>query len=117
MTFLQGDLAAPLAPFAPFDLITANLPYIPSGDIAGLAPEVRAEPRLALDGGPDGLELVRRLVAAAPALLAPGGTLALEIGAGQAEETAALCRAAGLTEVQMRRDLGAIDRVVSAIKP
>ncbi|HEY4185897.1 MAG TPA: peptide chain release factor N(5)-glutamine methyltransferase [Polyangia bacterium] len=117
VTFLQGDLAAPLAPFAPFDLITANLPYIPSGDIAALAPEVRAEPRLALDGGPDGLALVRRLVAAAPALLAPGGALALEIGAGQAEETAALCRAAGLTDVQMRRDLGAIDRVVSAIKP
>ena len=117
VTFLQGDLAAPLAPFAPFDLITANLPYIPSGDLASLPPEVRAEPRLALDGGPDGLALVRRLVQQAPALLAPGGALVLEIGAGQATATAALLQAAGFVDVRARRDLGAIDRVVSGVKP
>jgi release factor glutamine methyltransferase len=117
VTFLQGDLGAPLAPFAPFQLITANLPYIPAGDLAGLAPEVRAEPRLALDGGPDGLALVRRLVQQAPALLAPGGALVLEIGAGQADATAALCRAAGFVDVRTRRDLGAVDRVVSGVKP
>jgi len=117
VTFLQGDLGAPLAPFAPFDLIAANLPYIPVGDLAGLAPEVRAEPRLALDGGPDGLALVRRLVQQAPALLAAGGALVLEIGAGQAPATAELLRAAGFEDVRMRRDLGAIDRVVSGVKP
>lgn len=117
VTFLEGDLDAPLAGLPPFDLIVANLPYIPSANIAALAPEVRAEPRLALDGGPDGLALVRRLVAAAPALLVPGGALVLEVGAGQAEQTAALCREAGLADVQMRRDLGAVDRVVSAKKP
>ena len=117
VTFLQGDLDAPLRPFAPFDLIVANLPYIPTGDLPALAPEVQAEPRLALDGGADGLDLVRRLCAAAPSLLAPGGALALELGAGQAPAVAAFCREAGLVDVQLRRDLGAIERVVSARKP
>jgi len=117
VTFLAGDLGLPLAPFAPFDLITANLPYIPTGDLPALAPEVRAEPRLALDGGADGLALVQRLIQQAPPLLAPGGALVLEIGAGQSTATAALLRAAGFIDVRMRRDLGAIDRVVSGVKP
>jgi len=117
VTFLEGDLGEPLMAFAPFDLIVANLPYIPSAEIAALPPEVRAEPRAALDGGPDGLDLVRRLVAAAPALLAPGGALALEVGAGQAPAVAAICLAAGLADIQQRRDLGSVDRVVSARKP
>jgi release factor glutamine methyltransferase len=117
VAFLEGDLAAPLAPLAPLDLIVANLPYVRAGDIPGLAPEVRAEPRLALDGGADGLDLVRRLVAAAPALLAPGGALALEIGVGQAAETARLCAAAGLTDVRVVLDLGRIERVVSGVRP
>jgi release factor glutamine methyltransferase len=116
VTFLEGDLEVPLQPHAPFDLIAANLPYIPTRDLAGLAPEVRAEPARALDGGADGLTLVRRLVAAAPALLSPGGALVLEIGAGQAAETARLCAAAGLVEVRVRRDLGAVERVVSAVR-
>jgi release factor glutamine methyltransferase len=117
VTFLEGDLDVPLRAHAPFDLVTANLPYVATGELAGLAPEVRAEPALALDGGPDGLALVRRLVAAAPALLAPGGALVLEIGAGQARATADLCAAAGLGDVRVRRDLGQIERVVSAVKP
>jgi release factor glutamine methyltransferase len=117
ITFLEGDLESPLLAHAPFDLVAANLPYIPAGDIAGLAPEVRAEPALALDGGPDGLDLVRRLVGATSRLLAPGGALVLEIGAGQARDTAALCEAAGLTDVRIRRDLGEIERVVSAVRP
>jgi release factor glutamine methyltransferase len=116
VTFLEGDLEAPLLAHAPFDLVTANLPYVAAGDLAALAPEVRAEPRLALDGGADGLDLVRRLVAAAPRLLAAGGALVLEIGAGQARATADLCVAAGLTDVRVRRDLGQIERVVSAVK-
>jgi release factor glutamine methyltransferase len=117
ITFLEGSLEAPLIPHAPFDLVTANLPYVRSADLAGLAPEVRAEPVSALDGGADGLDLVRRLVAASPALLAPGGALVLEIGLGQAAETARLCAAAGLVDVRVRRDLGEIERVVSAVRP
>jgi release factor glutamine methyltransferase len=116
ITFLEGDLEAPLRAHAPFDLVTANLPYVPARDLASLPAEVRAEPAMALDGGPDGLVLVRRLVTAAPALLAPGGALVLEIGVGQAQETAALCRAAGLTDVRVVRDLGKIERVVSAVR-
>jgi release factor glutamine methyltransferase len=117
VTFLEGDLEVPLIPHAPFELIVANLPYISTGELGGLPPEVRAEPARALDGGADGLALVRRLVAAAPALLAPGGALALEIGAGQAQETARLCAAAGLADVRVRRDLGSVERVVSAVRP
>jgi release factor glutamine methyltransferase len=117
VTFLSGDLDAPLGAHAPFALIAANLPYIPTGDLAGLPPEVKVEPALALDGGPDGLVLVRRLVAAAPALLSPGGALVLEIGDGQAGATAALLREAGLTDVQTKRDLGGVERVVSGVKP
>ena len=116
VTFAEGDLAAPLAAHAPFSLLAANLPYISSGDLAALPPEVRAEPILALDGGPDGLALVRRLVAAAPALLAAGGVLALEIGAGQAAATAELLSGAGFSDVRTRRDLGGVDRVVSGVK-
>ena len=115
VTFLEGNLAEPLRAHGPFDLIAANLPYVRAGDIAGLAPEVRSEPWLALDGGDDGLDLVRALVAAAPELLAPGGALVLEIGEGQAAATAALCRAAGLEDVRARADLGGIDRVVSGL--
>ncbi|HEY4393373.1 MAG TPA: peptide chain release factor N(5)-glutamine methyltransferase, partial [Polyangia bacterium] len=64
-----------------------------------------------------GLALVRRLVAAAPALLASGGALVLEIGAGQALATAELLGAAGFADVRGRRDLGGIERVVSGVKP
>jgi release factor glutamine methyltransferase len=117
VTFVEGDLGAPLAAHAPFSLIVANLPYIPSGDLASLPADVRSEPMLALDGGADGLDLVRRLVADAPALLAPGGVLALEIGAGQAEATRALLAAAGFTDVQARKDLAGVERVVSGVKP
>jgi release factor glutamine methyltransferase len=116
VTFVEGDLSAPLAAHAPFSLMVANLPYIPTGDLASLPPDVRTEPALALDGGPDGLDLVRRLVADAPALLAPGGALALEIGDGQAEATRALLQAAGFTDIQTRRDLAGVERVVSGVK-
>jgi release factor glutamine methyltransferase len=117
VTFVEGDLEAPLVPHAPFDLIVANLPYIPTGDMAALPPDVKTEPALALDGGADGLALVRRLVAVAPGLLAPRGALALEIGAGQAEATAALLEAAGFTDVATRRDLAGVERVVSGARP
>lgn len=82
--FLQGDLLAPVAEAGQFDAIIANPPYIPSAEIASLGPEVRDyEPRLALDGGPDGLRVVDRLIEQAEGLLAPGGDLILEIGSAQ----------------------------------
>lgn len=97
----------------PFDMIVSNPPYIPSGEIGGLQPEVaRFEPRLALDGGGDGLDAYRAIIPRLPALLRPGGGFALEVGAGQADAVAALARAAGLGEVDVQVDLAGIGRVV-----
>lgn len=82
--FRLGDLLEPVASETPFDAIVSNPPYIPSGDIPGLEAGVRDyEPHLALDGGPDGLTLVSRLIEQAVPLLKPGGHLILEIGTAQ----------------------------------
>jgi release factor glutamine methyltransferase len=98
----------------PFDLIVANPPYIPSGDIAGLAREVRDhDPRLALDGGADGLDAYRALAPEIARLLAPTGRFFLEVGAGQAQAVARLAAAAGLVDLATHRDLAGIERVVS----
>jgi release factor glutamine methyltransferase len=111
---LLGDLFAAVPEGERFDLVTANPPYIPSAEIATLDADVRDyEPRRALDGGPDGLDLVRRIVATAPDYLTPGGVLALEIGHDQAERTEALLRERGFRELQRRRDYGGHERVVS----
>ncbi len=112
---LEGDLLAPVAARAPFSLIASNPPYIPSADVEKLPAEVRQEPRLALDGGADGLVVIRRLIAEAPPLLAPGGALALEVGAGQAPSVAALFAADGRYEAaSVAKDLAGIERVVSS---
>ena len=98
-----------------FDLVASNPPYIPSADIAGLAPEVRGhDPRLALDGGADGLDAYRRLAAVAARRLAPGGLALFEVGAGQAGAVAALLGEAGLAALPPRADLGGVMRVVAA---
>lgn len=113
----EGDLLAPVAARAPFALIVSNPPYIPSDDVAALAPEVRSEPMLALDGGEDGLDVVRRLIADSPPLLADGGALVLEIGAGQADAVVALFAADGRYEAaSLTKDLAGIERVVAARK-
>lgn len=100
-----------------FDLILANPPYIPSAEIEALAPEVaRHEPRLALDGGPDGLDAYRALLPRIRALLAPGGRFALEVGKGQANAVWALIDQAGLAPLDTRADLAGVDRVVTGRK-
>lgn len=112
LTLQHGDWGEGVA--GPFDLILSNPPYIPSEDIVGLAPEVaRYEPRMALDGGPDGLDAYRRIVAALPGLLAPGGVFALEVGRGQAEAVRRLAEAAGFETATPRLDLQGIARVVT----
>ena len=109
--FLVADWASPLA--GRFDLVLSNPPYIRAGDIPALMPEVvRHEPASALDGGADGLDAYRTIVAALPALLAPGGRAILELGQGQRDEVAALATAAGLTVIGARPDLGGIDRAL-----
>jgi release factor glutamine methyltransferase len=110
-----GDLAAPLAGDPPYDVLVANLPYIPTAELETLSPEVRAEPRGALDGGADGLDLIRRLVAAAPAQLRPGGLLVLEHALDQHDRVAALLAASGAFEpAAMRADLAGHPRVTYA---
>ena len=96
----------------------ANPPYIVSAEIATLAREVRDfDPRAALDGGADGLAAYRRIVTDAGRLLAPGGFLMLEVGAGQADAVSALAGTAGLTAIAATADLAGIPRVVSARYP
>jgi release factor glutamine methyltransferase len=113
--FVACDLAAALA--GPFDLIVSNPPYIASGDIATLAPEVRLfDPRLALDGGTDGLSAYRAIAAAAPALLATEGSLVVELGVGQAEPVAAIFDAVGLVPSAPYPDLNGVPRVLIASK-
>ncbi|MCU0945239.1 MAG: peptide chain release factor N(5)-glutamine methyltransferase [Rubritepida sp.] len=109
--FLAGDWGAALA--GRFDLVLSNPPYIARGEIATLMPEVAAhEPASALDGGPDGLDAYRAILAALPGLLAPGGRAVLELGAGQAAPVAALARGAGLAVHGLREDLGGIPRAI-----
>lgn len=121
VAFAESDLFASVPPGTregSLDLITGNPPYIATGEIPTLMPDVREfEPRLALDGGPDGLDLVRRIVEEAPRWLAPGGVLALEIGAGEAPDTRALFEARGFSDVRADRDYGRIERVVSGVWP
>jgi release factor glutamine methyltransferase len=93
-TFLHGDLAAPLGRFAPFDGLAANLPYVPTAAIPQAPDPVAFEPSLALDGGPDGLALYRRLIAMLPALLAPGAPVVFEAAPGTIEPLAGLVAAA-----------------------
>ncbi|MSP50218.1 MAG: peptide chain release factor N(5)-glutamine methyltransferase [Alphaproteobacteria bacterium] len=107
--FQAGDWDQGLV--GPFDLILSNPPYIPSREVAGLAPEVSLfEPRRALDGGSDGLDAYRALAPAAARLLAPRGCAVLELGGGQIGAVAALMATAGLAEIERRRDLAGIER-------
>lgn len=111
----EGDLLAPVAARGPFALIVSNPPYIPTAEVATLAVEVRKEPMAALDGGTDGLDVIRRLVHDAPPLLEPGGALALEVGAGQAPSVAQLFASDGrYAAATVATDLGGIERVVAA---
>jgi release factor glutamine methyltransferase len=108
----EGDLYAPVASEPPYDVIISNPPYIESEIIATLEPEVRSEPRMALDGGMDGLDFYRRLCAGLEASLLPDGIVAFEVGAGQASAVEGLLRAVGMTNVVVRKDYGDIERVV-----
>lgn len=107
-----GAAATPFRVPAEFDVVTANLPYVRSGDLAGLPPAVSREPALALDGGPDGLVQVRRLLDLLPGRLALTGIAFLEIGADQGEAivTAAVERLPGWS-CSVSRDLGGRPRV------
>ena len=119
---IQADLlkggAEALADYAPLDAILSNPPYIPTGVIRELSPEVKQEPAAALDGGEDGLIFYRAILRDYPRLLKPGGQIFLEIGYDQGEALPALC-AKYLPEasVSVLRDLGGNQRVVHITLP
>ncbi len=114
--FIACDYAS--GAHGPFDLIVSNPPYIPSGEIAGLSIEVREhDPRLALDGGADGLDAYRAIIPAAFALLSAGGLLIVEVGQGQHAAVAELMAAAGFTlQDAPKTDLGGVVRAVTGRK-
>lgn len=109
VAFAAGDLLGAV-PNVRFDAVLSNPPYIPDGDRPGLPPDVRDhEPPGALFAGADGLDVYRRLI---PQAAAAAPLVAVEVGAGQAEDVAALMRAAGLGSVEVRADLAGVGRVV-----
>jgi release factor glutamine methyltransferase len=109
--FIESDLFENIP--GRFDLIVSNPPYIPTGELSGLAPEVRMEPRLALDGGEDGLELIKKIIPQAAEHLLPGGALFLEAGPEQMPAIRALLETHGFTGIALRKDLAGRDRVIS----
>ena len=111
--FLRGDWLDPVVGET-FDLIVSNPPYLAEAERSGLAPELAHEPERALFSGPDGLDALRRIVAGAGGLLAPAGGLVVEIAPGQEAAVLGLCRAAGLEEASVHRDLGGRPRAIAA---
>ncbi|MGE5235349.1 MAG: peptide chain release factor N(5)-glutamine methyltransferase [Acidobacteriota bacterium] len=111
VTFACGDLARHLR--GPFHLVVANLPYIPSAQLAGLAPEIRGhEPRVAFDGGIDGDELLRALVVDLPRLLGPAGLALMEVGPGHAALLEPALHRVGLAIRETVTDLSGVARVI-----
>ena len=113
VSFVESDLFAAFA--EKFDLIVTNPPYIKTGDLAGLAPEIYGhEPLSSLDGGADGLEFYRRIAEDARAHMREGACLMAEIGADQAESAVAVFSEAGFTAIEIIQDLSNRDRVLKA---
>ncbi|MFY0524084.1 peptide chain release factor N(5)-glutamine methyltransferase [Archangium gephyra] len=117
VTVLQGSLYAPLPLDARFDVVASNPPYIATAEIPTLSAEVRREPHMALDGGPDGLVLIRKVIAGARRVLKPGGLLAMEIGETQGDAVKALLQAAGFDDARVEKDLERRDRLAFGTQP
>lgn len=119
ISFRRGNLLRPLEMgmlHATIDLLIANPPYVPKGDIAKLQREVRREPRMALDGGRDGLTFVRKIIHDAPSCIVKGGAIILEIGAGQADAVHRIVRDCGQYEsMEISKDFAGIERRVTAV--
>lgn len=116
VSFRQADLLGGFEA-ASLDLIISNPPYIPSVDCDTLQPEVLCEPRLALDGGPDGCDLYRRIAAGAKNVLVPGGKLMMELGIGESPYLSSLLADLGYQDIRIRKDYAGIDRMILAVNP
>ncbi len=116
--FFQGDLFAPLPDEirGRVNMLLSNPPYVAASEIDTLEPEVKDfEPLSALSGGPDGLDFIRKIIDQAPAFLAPGGLLLMEMGYGQAKEVKALAEGSGAyNDIEIIRDYGKIERILKA---
>ncbi|HWL09092.1 MAG TPA: peptide chain release factor N(5)-glutamine methyltransferase [Planctomicrobium sp.] len=113
VTLLVGDLFEPVSSESRFDVITSNPPYVQQGEIAELAPDIRDhEPHLALDGGPDGLDVIRCLASQSPKFLKPGGWLMFELSPEQASAGMEILKQNGFNNVGVKNDLSGQARVV-----
>jgi release factor glutamine methyltransferase len=117
VTVLEGDLFQPVPQGARFDVVVSNPPYVKSGEIPTLQREVQREPRAALDGGADGLDVIRRIADAAHAALKPGATLAVELGDGQGNAVNDILMRAGYRDVRVEKDLARLDRLAFGREP
>ncbi|HVW93857.1 MAG TPA: peptide chain release factor N(5)-glutamine methyltransferase [Devosia sp.] len=115
LSLRQGSWCEPLMADEIFDAVVSNPPYVETDIIGQLAPEVGSfDPRLALDGGEDGLEAYRAIAAGLPGHLRPGARLMIEIGSEQGIEVGALLSTAGFSQIDIKKDLAGLDRVVVA---
>lgn len=116
--FCRGDLFDVFSneQCSPFSLIVSNPPYVPTAEIAGLSPEVRGEPMLALDGGGDGLDIIKNIISRAPEFLCSGGSLLLEADPRQMERIKSLLLQAGFVNIQTNKDLSGKERVIGGKK-
>ncbi|MCP4849898.1 MAG: peptide chain release factor N(5)-glutamine methyltransferase [Verrucomicrobiaceae bacterium] len=112
LIFVEGDLISGVP--GPFDLVIANLPYVSTGEIAGLEAELSHDPRLALDGGEKGIEIIERLISQLPGKIAPGGLLALEFGEGQGDSLSRMLSVSGFNDCDLVKDMAGIERFILA---
>ena len=115
--FIQSDFWSRIPAKSQFEIVVSNPPYIPAQVIGTLARDVQKEPRLALDGGQDGLDAYRNITAGMAQHIKPDGLAAFEVGIGQGEAVAALCREQGFSVTAVAKDYAGIDRMVFAARP
>jgi release factor glutamine methyltransferase len=112
IVWLQADLLSGID--TNFDFLVANLPYVPTAEIAKLSREVQHDPRLALDGGEDGLDVIRKFVEQAPPRLKPGGSVFLEIGISQSDGVVDILAKEKFSDISVEKDYQGVERFVIA---
>jgi release factor glutamine methyltransferase len=112
VVFRRSDLLYQVE--GPFDWIVANLPYIPTADLSALQREVEFDPALALDGGKDGLTIIKRLIESVPGKIASNGTIALEVGQGQSQRVRGFLTDQNFRDISIRKDYQGVERLLIA---